>query len=179
MQKSGRCCFSSIGAVHGCEVFLSQQPENFKLGLVTPVPPPNGGMAMQGQKLTERLAKEGIAVSIFPSNPKFPFFLKFAERIKVLRTFIRLLIYIWDLRRLKSVDQVHILAASHFFFFASVAPAMISARLFRRQIILNYRGGEAERFFFQIWLPGLALFENGRQHCCSFRFSCSHFSAKL
>lgn len=44
-------------------------------------------------------------------------------------------------------DIVHILAASWLYFFLVVYPAAIIARLRGARLILNYRGGGAERFF--------------------------------
>lgn len=102
---------------------------------------------MQGQKLAQRLISEQVGVVVFSTNPTFPRLLKFSENIKGLRTFFRLGVYLWGLRRLKAVNVVHVLAASHFFFFASVLPALIISKYFKKKVILNYRGGEADVFF--------------------------------
>jgi len=119
----------------------------FTVGLVAPLPPPNGSMAIQGQKLMNRLTAEGIDVKLFPTNLDFPAVLMFAKEIKGFRTLLRFWIYLWNLRQLKSVDVVHILGASHLFFFISVVPALVLGRVFKKKVILNYRGGEAEQFF--------------------------------
>jgi glycosyltransferase involved in cell wall biosynthesis len=47
----------------------------------------------------------------------------------------------------RQVDVVHIFAASWWYFFAVVYPAISIGRLRGKQVVLNYRGGEAERFF--------------------------------
>ena len=42
-----------------------------RLGLVGPVPPPNGGMAMQTAQLARLLAAEGVEVTFLPTNPPY------------------------------------------------------------------------------------------------------------
>jgi len=115
------------------------------VAIVAPVPPPYGGMALQGGALRDNLSREGVSVVIIPTNP-----LLFLGMIKVrlLRTFLQTLVYLYRLIRfIPQVSVVHILAASYFYFFARVAPAVLLSRIFRRRVIVNYRGGEASLFF--------------------------------
>lgn len=126
---------------------MSNSEKKFTVGLVTPVAPPAGGMAIQAQKLVERLRQEGLAVVVFATNPDFPRPFGWLMHVKGVRTFFRFFLYLYHLRRLRSVDIVHILGASHFFFFASVAPAVLVGKLFGKKVLLNYRGGEAAAFF--------------------------------
>ena len=114
------------------------------VAIVGPVPPPYGGMALQCGVLRDNLLREGVSALIVPTNP--PLFLGLAK-LKLLRTFLQTLVYLCRLVRIVSqVSVVHILAASYFYFFARVAPAELLSRLFRRRVIVNYRGGEAFRF---------------------------------
>ena len=132
----------------------------FTVGLVTPVPPPNGGMAVQGQKLGDRLINEGVRVRLFATNPKFPAFFQWAENISGIRTVIRFWIYIINLIKIKNVDLVHIFGASYFFFFASVAPAILFGKVYKKEIIIHYHGGEADKFFLKfkkVVLPFLKI----------------------
>ena len=126
---------------------MSNSEKKITVGLVTPVAPPAGGMAIQAQKLVEHLRQEGLAVVVFATNPDFPRPFGWLMRVKGGRTFFRFFLYLYQLRRLRSVDIVHILGASHFYFFASVAPAVLLGKLFGKKVLLNYRGGEAAAFF--------------------------------
>ena len=114
------------------------------LALVGPLPPPYGGMALQCLVLRDNLLRENLSAVIVPTNPPLHFGL---ATLKGIRTFLQTLVYFGRLLRVVSrVSVVHILAASYFYFFARVAPAVLVARILGRRIILNYRGGEALRF---------------------------------
>ena len=114
------------------------------VAIVGPIPPPYGGMALQCEALRDNLLREGVSAMIIPTNP--PLFLGLAK-VRLLRTFLQTLVYLCRLVRIVSqVSVVHILAASYFYFFARVAPAVLLSRLLGRRVIVNYRGGEAFRF---------------------------------
>lgn len=115
------------------------------IALVAPVPPPFGGMTIQGQALRQNLVAEGFRVSVIATNA--PLRLRFLD-VAGLRTIIQSLVFLWRLLTvLPRVAVVHVFAASYFYFFARVFPAVALARLFRRRVIINYRGGEAYQFF--------------------------------
>ncbi len=119
-----------------------------KILLVAPTPPPYGGMALQARQLEKRLAGDGNAVVFFPSNFPFPGPLRSFERLPGVRTLLRaVIIWIRLWRQLQNVEVVHVLAASWWYFFLVVCPAVIVGRLRGRRVILNYRGGGAESFF--------------------------------
>jgi glycosyltransferase involved in cell wall biosynthesis len=116
--------------------------------LVAPSPPPYGGMALQARLLEKFLRADGDEVAFVPSNSPLPAALRFAERIPGLRTVLRFFTVsrrIW--RQAADASVVHVLAASWVYFFAVAAPAVFIARLRGRRVVLNYRGGEAARFF--------------------------------
>jgi glycosyltransferase involved in cell wall biosynthesis len=115
------------------------------VAIIGPVPPPLGGMALQGQALRDNLARECIPVVFVATNPPLRFGL---ANIKGIRTFLQTLVYLWRLVTVvRQVAVVHILAASYLYFFARVAPAVLIGRLWRRRVIVNYRGGEGFQFF--------------------------------
>lgn len=118
-----------------------------RIALVAPVPPPNGGMAMQASKLADRLRADGLSVVLIATNPDFPAILRWCEAIPGVRTFVRFWIYLIHLMYLRNIAVVHIFACSHLYFFISVVPAFLVGRLFSCRVLVNYRGGEADRFF--------------------------------
>ncbi len=117
------------------------------MAIVSPFPPPYGGMAVQAEKLCNRLVDEGFTVDRIIANPRFPSLLSGFEKIPVIRTVVRFIIFARSLNRIRSAGLVHILAASHLYFFVVVVPTILFARFFGKRTILNYRGGEAEVFF--------------------------------
>ncbi len=113
--------------------------------IVGPVPPPYGGMAVQARALERQLRTDGISTELMPTNPKLPFFF---ARIKGVRSVIQTTVFTYNLvRALRRATVVHLLGASFWYFFLRVVPTVLLARLFRCEVILNYRGGEAPVFF--------------------------------
>lgn len=114
--------------------------------IVAPAPPPYGGMALQAQALAEGLGRAGVNVKLLPTNPSGPLWLC---RLKGVRTLVQSIVFLLRLTRALSggAQVVHLLAASHWYFWLRVAPTVVLARLFGRRIIMNYRGGEAPQFF--------------------------------
>jgi glycosyltransferase involved in cell wall biosynthesis len=116
--------------------------------LVAPAPPPYGGMALQARLLERLLRRDGNDVSFFAANFDLPGVFRIASRVPGVRTALRFLltwILLW--RRVRDMDVVHIFAASWLYFFAVVWPAVIVGWLRGKRVVLNYRGGEAARFF--------------------------------
>jgi glycosyltransferase involved in cell wall biosynthesis len=116
--------------------------------LVAPEPPPYGGMALQAQLLRVLLARDGKSVVFLASNCSFGELLRFLECVPGVRTAARFLFFSLKLcRTAPRVDVIHVLAASWLYFFAVVAPVVLIGKAFGRRIVLNYRGGDADRFF--------------------------------
>src|ERR671929_1402063 len=102
------------------------------IAIVAPIPPPLGGMAIQAQALQQRIQQEGFAAEIIPTNPCLP---RFLEMIPGLRGGIKTAIYLISLlRMIPRSAVVHVLAASYFYFFARVGPAVFLCRLFGRRV---------------------------------------------
>ena len=115
------------------------------VAIVGPVPPPLGGMALQAEVLHDKLASEGIRVVLVSTNPGLP---RLLNRIPGLRAVLKTIIYLCRLvRSVPRVSVVHVLAASYFYFFARVVPAVLISRAIGRRVIVNYRGGLLVAFF--------------------------------
>jgi L-malate glycosyltransferase len=116
--------------------------------LVAPTPPPYGGMALQAALLEKLLRADGVPVALFSANFPLPGCLRMAHWIPGLRTSLRALL-IWPKLwvAIRKVEIIHIFAASWWYFFGVVYPAVLLGWLCGKRVILNYRGGEAERFF--------------------------------
>ena len=124
--------------------------------LIAPAPPPYGGMALQARQLERLLCGDEIAVSLFPSNFAFPKPLRFIDKLPAVRTVLRAVLIwprLWG--KVRQVEVVHVFAASWWYFFLVVYPAIVIGRLRGKKVVLNYRGGEAQRFF--RWLGWIAL----------------------
>ena len=126
-------------------------PKSGPVLIVGPVPPPYGGMALQARALVERLRGDGVAAELLPTNPPVP---APVGRVKGARTLVQSILFLARLTRaLCRFRIVHLLAASRWYFVLRVAPTVLLGTLFRRRIIINYRGGEAPDFFARFtWL---------------------------
>src|SRR5438552_3505553 len=116
--------------------------------LVAPVPPPYGGMALQALLLQRMLRQDGLVADLMGHNQPFSSGLRFLERVLGVRTIlntVRFCLRFW--RNVKHADVVHILAANGLHFLLVVAPAVFLARLRGKPVILNYRAGDADKFF--------------------------------
>ncbi len=117
-----------------------------KIGLVGPVPPPAGGMAMQTLQLKELLESEGQSVVMLATNG--PYKPAFAEKLKGIRALFRLLPYLAGLWNLCSrVELIHLMANSGWSWLLFSAPCLVIAKLRGTPVIVNYRGGEADSYF--------------------------------
>lgn len=115
--------------------------------LVGPKVPPYGGMALQAHLMQELMNQEGVPADFLASNLEFPKSLSFLERTRGIRPFLRSAVFCWQLcRKLQRAEVVHILACSWLYFFVVVCPAIVISRLRGKRVILNYRGGEADKF---------------------------------
>jgi glycosyltransferase involved in cell wall biosynthesis len=121
--------------------------QDTKVWIVAPASPPYGGMSLQAEKLAQKLAGEGVAVEVLPTNPTPPMGLAFVSRIPGLRTALREVQYLWSLRAIRrGKGVVHHLSASDLFFFLHSAPLLLLAKGARSKLVLNYRGGKADGF---------------------------------
>ncbi len=119
--------------------------EHLHLGLVGPLPPPNGGMAMQTMQLARLLRAEGFDVELEQTNA--PYSPKFIGGIIGVRAIFRLVPYLWRVWRLAGrVDVIHLMANSGWSWQLFAAPVIWMGWLRKTPVIVNYRGGEAAEY---------------------------------
>ena len=116
-----------------------------RIVLVGPLPPPSGGMANQTKQLQRLLSEEGAEVSLVRTNA--PYRPAFVGAVPGVRAFFRLVPYRARLRSAaRGASLFHIMANSGWAWHFFAAPALRAARRAGVPAVLNYRGGDAERF---------------------------------
>ena len=119
-----------------------------KIILIAPEAPPFGGMANQARLLSDCLSSEGAQVFYIPTNKVPDRVLSQLWLLPVFRTIGKFLVYIVGILRLvKKCGTIHIFACSHMYFYLNVIPAILIGKIFKKQVVVNYRGGEAKSFF--------------------------------
>jgi len=124
------------------------ETSGLQIGLIGPLPPPSGGMANQTRQLAELLQQEGVVVTLIQTNA--PYYPVWVGRLKGLRAIFRLIPYlirIWV--SAKNVRLFHVMANSGWSWHLYAAPVIWIAWIRRKPVVINYRGGEAEKFFNQ------------------------------
>ncbi|MDN5870622.1 MAG: glycosyltransferase family 4 protein [Nitrococcus sp.] len=116
-----------------------------RLVVVGPVPPPAGGMATQTRQLVRLWQSEGVDAMLLPVN--LPYRPAWIGRWRGLRAALRLPYYVAALwRAAGQASCFHVMANSGWSWFLFAVPALAVARLRRRSIVVNYRGGQAGVF---------------------------------
>lgn len=117
-----------------------------RVGLVGPLPPPSGGMANQTLQLARLLREEEAEVELIQVNS--PYRPAWIGKFKGVRAAFRLLPYLAHLWfSAGRVQLFHVMANSGWSWHLFAAPAIWIARIRRKPVIINYRGGEADTFF--------------------------------
>lgn len=120
-----------------------------------------GGQSVQARRLVGLLRlEEEIEIDFQPINPPFPAVLRWAKRVRFLRTLIGLVLYcsqiVWQIPRYR---VIHLFSAGLSSFTLWSIPALAWGRLTGRKVILNYRDGQVEEHVTQ-WrsaLPAIRL----------------------
>ncbi len=104
-----------------------------------------GGQAVQADLLIRNWKGDPELEATFePIDPKLPRGLLWVERIRYLRTVVRMPFFIVSLWRLMSrVEMVHIFSSSYSSFLLRPVPAWLMARVRGKKASINYRSGEA------------------------------------
>jgi len=104
-----------------------------------------GGQAVQADRLLQAWRGDpDVQAWLVPVNPVPPRPLRWATRVKYLRTIVTELVYGPQLvRELSRADVVHVFSASYSSFLLAPLPAIGVARALGRPVVLNYRSGEA------------------------------------
>jgi len=117
-----------------------------RIALVGPLPPPSGGMANQTRQLAELLAAEGVQVELVQVNaPYRPAWVGALRGVRAVFRLVPYLVTLW--RTVGRVQLVHVMANSGWAWHLFAAPAVLVARARKVPAVVNYRGGDAERFF--------------------------------
>lgn len=118
---------------------------DLRVAIVGPLPPPAGGMANQTRQLAELLQGEGAYVDVVQVNP--PYKPAWVANLKGLRAVFRLIPYFFRLWNATGrANLVHVMANSGWSWHLFTAPAVWVASLRGVPVVVNYRGGEADRF---------------------------------
>ena len=116
------------------------------LTIVGPLPPPAGGMANQCEQLVRLLREDGFDVDVVRNNA--PFRPAWVGKLPVLRAAFRLIPYVLSLANACRGDRVvHVFANSGWAWYLFATPAIWVAKLRGARVVVNYRGGNAARFF--------------------------------
>ena len=117
-----------------------------KIALVGPLPPPQGGMANQTKQLARLLEGEGAGVNVVRTNA--PYQPRLIEGVRGVRALFRFVPYLRALHRAaRDATLFHVMANSGWAWHLFAAPALYVAHTSGVPVVLNYRGGDAERFF--------------------------------
>ncbi len=120
--------------------------ERLKVGIVGPLPPPSGGMAVVVSQLVERLSEEELDISLVQTNSSY--FPIWVGRVKGIRAIFRIFPYLLKVWRLAGrVDVIHLMANSGWSWQLFSAPVIWIGWLRKRAVIVNYHGGEAQQYF--------------------------------
>lgn len=127
------------------------------IGLVGPMAPPAGGMALQTAQLADLLRRAGADVTLVQTNaPCRP---AWVARVPLLRALFRLLPYlarVWVMAG--RCDVIHLMANSGWSWHLFAAPVLCLAQLRRVPVVVNYRGGGAATFMAQsAWVVKRAM----------------------
>jgi glycosyltransferase involved in cell wall biosynthesis len=104
-----------------------------------------GGQAVQADRLVRSWHNDpDVNAWLTPVNPLPPRFLRWAVRVKYLRTLVTECTYgPLLLKELSRADVVHVFSASYSSFLLAPLPAIIAARALGKPVVLNYRSGQA------------------------------------
>jgi glycosyltransferase involved in cell wall biosynthesis len=123
----------------------SSKPDRVRVAIVAASLQYVGGQSVQADLLLRHWQNDpSVDVKFIPIDPAFPRFLRWAERVPVLRTVIRQPLYLMNLwRGMKDADIAHIFSASYWSFLIAAAPALWIAHLRGKKTIIHYHSGEA------------------------------------
>jgi glycosyltransferase involved in cell wall biosynthesis len=119
--------------------------KGLRIGLIGPMPPPEGGMANQTRQLGALLRAEGAEVITVTVNA--PYRPAWVGRLKGVRALFRLVPYLallWDCAG--RAQLFHVMANSGWSWHLFATPAIRIARLRGVPVVVNYRGGQAPEF---------------------------------
>ena len=104
-----------------------------------------GGQSVQAARLVQSLRGEAaVTVSFLPSDTPLRGPLKPLRSVRFARTVARMPLYVTTLlREIPRNDVIHVFAASYWSFVLGPTPAIVLAKLLRKNVVVNYHSGEA------------------------------------
>lgn len=118
--------------------------------IVSPFPPPFGGMAIQAEKSELYLKGEGFNVIRVKTNADLPDKLRWIALIPCFRTLVNMVLFLYDLHKaIQKSEVVYFLTGFYNYFFWITYPALILIKLYDKKVILCAKGGKAGDFFKQ------------------------------
>jgi glycosyltransferase involved in cell wall biosynthesis len=126
-------------------------PHDYRIVIIAPFPPPLGGMGVQAEQLRRFLESNGVSVVSISTNWKAKGPLGFLEVVPGIRTifhFVHFLITTYSIASPKTI--FHIFSNSFGSFFLWTFTSVLICKWRRAPVIINYRGGHAEKFL-QRW----------------------------
>jgi len=124
----------------------NEKKYNFRIALVSEYPPPAAGMTVQAHQLLTRFQSEGIDITSVRTNPALGVF-SWVDKIKVLRSIVKWIIFLFDCRKIFFTDIVHIFSSSGLNYYLFTLPPLLLGKLLSKKIIINYHGGGAKKYF--------------------------------
>lgn len=122
-----------------------------EIALIGPKPPPNGGMALQALQLKLLLEQEGYHITYVSTNESLSF--SWISNTQYIRAIVRFFFYCFSLMKVpKNCNVWHIFSNSGLSWFLFSLPAICIGRLRGNYIVVNYRGGGADKFL-EKWHP--------------------------
>jgi glycosyltransferase involved in cell wall biosynthesis len=119
--------------------------------IVAPFPPPLGGMAVQAEQLKNLLESNGVPVTAISTTWKLKGFWGFFEALPGIRTILHLIRFITRIYSIASSKTIfHVFSNSFASFFLWTLPTVVVCKWRRAPVIINYRGGHAQKFL-QRW----------------------------
>jgi glycosyltransferase involved in cell wall biosynthesis len=113
-----------------------------------------GGQAVQAERLLMGLRQEpSVEAAFLPINPRLPQSLRRLQKVRYLRTVLTSAWYCASLlSQAHRCDVIHVFSASYLSFLLAPTPAILSAKLYGKKLLLNYHSGEAQDHL-QRWRP--------------------------
>lgn len=119
-----------------------------KVLIVSPFPPPYGGMAVQADKLYTNLKNEGYLVRRLLTNIKLPAKLSSFEKIPYLRTLLRVVFFIFVLvKKLKETDTILLLTGFRDFFFLGYSSNNNCCKAFKKKNYCKCKRWRCKKIF--------------------------------
>lgn len=110
----------------------------WRLAIVSPFPPPFGGMSVLAQTMQRCLENRDIEIIQINTHPaRGGLLLKNRFTKKAYETFI----YLFSLRNVIKADFVLVISSSGNFFYIKALPALIAGKIFKKPVILDFVGG--------------------------------------